>query len=73
MSIPHRVQDVQALKKLPSSVHSVFEDAIKAHNNAVASGSRVAKYNGLILRKLVKAFALDPNFDLLSKLPSNYS
>jgi hypothetical protein len=35
--------------------------------------SEAAQFNRMVLRKLQKAIAADPEIDLTSKLPTNYS
>ncbi|OCK73105.1 kinase-like protein [Lepidopterella palustris CBS 459.81] len=51
-----------------------MRDSITAsEGETVPTDGEAAKFNSMILRKLQKAFAEDPEVDLLSKFPSKYS
>ena len=43
----------------------------RAHDKTPAS--QAAKFNHMVLRKIQRAFELDPEDDLLSKFPTGYS
>ena len=45
----------------------------KARPNQETHNSEAAKFNEMVIRKLQRAFAVDPEDDLLSKIPSEYS
>ena len=60
-------------KKLRQLLNTTFDNAFEAHSKAMRSDAEVAKHNSCVLRKLEKAFAENPNVDLLSKIPNNYS
>ena len=45
----------------------------KARPNPDTYTSEAAKFNNMVLRKLEKAYAVDPEDDLLARFPSGYS
>ena len=45
----------------------------KARAHDTTTASEAAKFNQMVLRKLQRAFEIDPEVDLLSKFPTGYS
>lgn len=68
---------LDATQKQSNKMHSLvtrsMQTATEAHKSAMEGESELAKYNSSVLRTLEKAFATDPEADIPSKLPSNYS
>ena len=65
--------DVKAASRMRKLLKSSLNTAFEAHQNAMNSKSDIAKYNSGLLRTLERAFAANPEVDILSKLPSNYN
>lgn len=63
----------KASSRMRKSLKTLLGMAVEAHEKAMASNSEIAKYNSGLLRSLERAFATNPEIDLLSKLPSHYS
>lgn len=66
------IDEEKAAKRMRKALKSSFDTAREAHDKAMKSKSELAKYNSYTLRRLEKAFAADPEVDILSKL-QNYN
>ncbi|KAK4493935.1 hypothetical protein PRZ48_015121 [Zasmidium cellare] len=72
-AVTDQISDAEMAKKMRKRLKTSFNEAFEAHDKAMNSQSDIAKYNSGILRKLEKAFAANPEIDLLSKLPASYT
>lgn len=72
-AVTDQISDGDMARKTRKRLKTSFNEAFEAHDKAMRSQSDIAKYNSSVLRKLEKAFAANPDVNLLSKISTSYA